>query len=131
MVHEGRRFGKGEPRLTIRWERVPFRVYPPDSRPAARDGFIVNPWNREDKETDQEYDNYEEEDDDLEEEHAGEWELDPSDPEHPDFDLSEAAGDWAWRPQKSPIVLRRGFVFFVSLLLVVVILIPVFLRLIG
>jgi hypothetical protein len=92
----------------------------------------VNRWNREDEEIDREYDNYDEEDgEDGEEELTGEWELDPGDPEHPDFDLSEAAGDWAWRPQKSAIVLRRGFVFFVSILLVVVMLIPLLLRLMS
>ena len=26
------------------------------------------------------------------------WELDPSDPRHPDYDLSEAAGYGAWEP---------------------------------
>ncbi len=95
----------------------------------AGDGLIVNRWNREDEEIEQEYDDYDEED--FEEELTGEWELDPGDPEHPDFDLSEAAGDWAWQPKKSAIVLRRGFVFFVSILLVIVMLIPLFLRLMG
>lgn len=90
---------------------------------------MVNPWNREDEET---YGGFDEEDDeDFEEDLEGEWELDPGDPDHPDFDLSEAAGDWAWQPQKSAIVLRRGFVFFVSLLLIIVILIPLFIRVTG
>ena len=89
----------------------------------------MNPWNRQDEKSYQDYD--EEDDEDFEGEPGSEWELDPGDPEHPDFDLSEAAGDWAWQPQKSSIVLRRGFVFFVSLLLIVVILIPLFVRIMG
>ncbi len=89
----------------------------------------MNPWNREDEKSYQDYD--EEDDEDFEEELEGEWELDPGDPEHPDFDLSESAGDWAWRPQKSAIVLRRGFVFFVSILLIIVMLIPLFIRVTG
>jgi hypothetical protein len=88
----------------------------------------VNRWDREGEE----YEDYgEEEEEEFEDELEGEWELDPSDPDHPDFDLSEAAGDWAWRPQKSAIVLRRGFVFFVSILLIIVILIPLFIRISG
>jgi len=30
------------------------------------------------------------------------WELDPNDPRHPDYDLSEDAGYGAWEPAEKP-----------------------------
>jgi hypothetical protein len=43
-----------------------------------------------------------------EEDLEGEWELDPNDPAHPDYDLSEAAGYSDWEPAPKPWYLRRS-----------------------
>jgi hypothetical protein len=56
----------------------------------------------------------EEDEEDLE----GEWELDPNDPSHPDYDLSEAAGYAEWEPRPRPWLLREGVVFGITLLVV-------------
>jgi hypothetical protein len=69
----------------------------------------------------------EEEEDELE----GEWELDPNDPTHPDYDLSEAAGYGGWEPAPKPILLRRGVVVAVTVLAIVGMMIPVVWRMLG
>lgn len=71
---------------------------------------------------------------DLEEEEGedeleGEWELDPSDPSHPDHDLSEAAGYAEWEPSPKPVFLRRGMVLLLTILVIVGLLIPLLVRL--
>lgn len=66
----------------------------------------------------------EEGDDELE----GEWELDPNDPTHPDYDLSEAAGYADWEPSPKPALLRRGAVLLITLLILAALLMPVLLR---
>jgi len=69
------------------------------------------------------------EEDGDEEKLEGEWELDPSDPTHPDYDLSVAAGYGGWEPEPKPILLRRGVVVAVTVLVIVALLIPFVLRL--
>ena len=54
----------------------------------------------------------------LEEELEGEWELDPSDPSHPDYDLSESAGYAYWEPAPKPWFVRRGVILAVTLLVI-------------
>ena len=53
-----------------------------------------------------------------EEELEGAWELDPNDPSHPDFDLSESAGYAYWEPTPKPWFVRRGVIFAVTLLVI-------------
>ena len=55
----------------------------------------------------------EEEEEDLEG-----LELDPNDPTHPDYDLSDAAGYAEWEPSPKPVLLWRGVVLVVSLLII-------------
>ena len=64
-----------------------------------------------------------------EEELEGEWELDPNDPSHPDYDLSESAGYADWKPSPKPVLLRRGAVLLISLLVIAGLTIPLLLRL--
>jgi hypothetical protein len=57
------------------------------------------------------------------------WELDPTDPGHPDHDLSEAAGYGAWEPVEKPNPwLRRGLVIL-SLLAILGLILPALIRL--
>ena len=65
-----------------------------------------------------------------EEELEGEWELDPNDPSHPDYDLSVSAGYGGWEPVPKPFLLRRGVVLGITLLVIAGLLIPVLLRVI-
>ena len=53
------------------------------------------------------------------EEFEGEWELDPNDPTHPDYDLSVAAGYGNWEPAPKPLLARRGVILLVTLVLVI------------
>lgn len=71
---------------------------------------------------------------DLEEEEGedeleGEWELDPNEPSHPDYDLSESAGYADWEPSPKPVLLRRGMVLLLTILVIVGLLIPLLVRL--
>ncbi len=59
-----------------------------------------------------------------EEELDGEWELDPNDPSHPDYDLSVSAGYGEWEPEPKPLLLWRGVVVGLSLLILLGLLIP-------
>ncbi|MDP3768390.1 MAG: hypothetical protein U1B78_02905 [Dehalococcoidia bacterium] len=68
--------------------------------------------------------------DEEEEELEGEWELDPNDPTHPDYDLSESAGYAEWEGTPKPVLLRRGMVLLLTLLIIAGLLIPFLLRLI-
>lgn len=64
------------------------------------------------------------------EELEGDWELDPSDPSHPDHDLSEAAGYAYWEPSPKPLLARRGAILLVTLLVIAgLVIIPVLARL--
>ena len=59
----------------------------------------------------------------------GEWELDPNDPSHPDYDLSQAAGYASWGPAPKPWYVRRGVLLLVAVLVILGLLIPVLARL--
>jgi hypothetical protein len=61
----------------------------------------------------------------VEEELEGEWELDPNDPSHPDYDLSEAAGYSGWEPAPKAWYLRRGVIVLVAVLVIAGLLVPV------
>jgi hypothetical protein len=60
-----------------------------------------------------------------EEELEGQWELDPNDPTHPDYDLSEAAGHGGWEPEPTPIFLRRGVVLAVTVVVLIALLVTI------
>ena len=66
---------------------------------------------------------------DGEEELEGQWELDPNDPTHPDYDLSESAGYADWEPAPKPVLLWRGIVLGFTLLVLGALMIPLLLRL--
>jgi hypothetical protein len=57
------------------------------------------------------------------------WELDPSDPSHPDHDLSEAAGYGAWEPAEKPSPWLRRVLLALSILAVLGMTVPALLRL--
>ncbi len=80
-------------------------------------------------EKDEPEDVYEEGGDEDEDELEGEWELDPNDPTHPDYDLSEAAGYAEWGPAPKPLLIRRGTVLLLTLLVLAGLVIPILLRL--
>jgi hypothetical protein len=62
-------------------------------------------------------------DDDSEDE-DDRWELDdPTDPEHPDFDLSEAAGYTDWDSKRRP-VLPRALMVAIAIILIAAMLWP-------
>ncbi len=63
------------------------------------------------------------------EELEGQWELDPNDPTHPDYDLSESAGYADWEPAPKSVLLRRGVVLGFTLLVIGALMIPLLLRL--
>jgi hypothetical protein len=59
------------------------------------------------------------------------WELDPTDPSHPDHDLSEATGYGAWEPaEKHNTWLRRALVVL-SLLAILGLILPALIRLLS
>jgi hypothetical protein len=62
-------------------------------------------------------------DEGLEEEVEGEWELDPNDPTHPDHDLSESAGYANWEPSPEPWLTQRNVLIAITVLIVVCIVI--------
>ncbi len=66
-------------------------------------------------------------DDEDEEELEGEWELDPSDPSHPDHDLSTSSS-YLWEPPPKPLYLRRGVIVAVTILVILGLLLPVLAR---
>lgn len=59
----------------------------------------------------------------------GEWELDPNDPTHPDYDLSIAHGYSNWEPQRTPLLARAGFVIIISLIIVAALVVTILPRL--
>ncbi len=63
-----------------------------------------------------------------EEELAGEWELDPNDPSHPDHDLSESAGYSDWDPAPKPWYVRRGALLLIAVLVIIGLLFPTLAR---
>ncbi len=56
------------------------------------------------------------------------WELDPNDPAHPDFDLSEAAGYSDWEPKRAPGTLWRPILVVVSVLIILALILPPLIR---
>ena len=66
---------------------------------------------------------------DEEGELEGDWELDPNDPEHPDYDLSVSAGYGNWEPSPKPLLVRRGVMLLLSLLVILGLFIPLLVRL--
>ena len=67
-----------------------------------------------------------EDEDELDE---GVWELDPNDPTHPDYDLSESAGYTDWEPAPKPVLLRRGVMLLLTALVIFGLMLPFLLRL--
>jgi hypothetical protein len=70
----------------------------------------------------------EEEEVDEEEWAEGEWELDPTDPSHPDHDLSEAAPYVGGERPSRALPLARWVIWVFSLLVILSLLLPVLLR---
>jgi hypothetical protein len=60
-----------------------------------------------------------------EEELEGEWELDPNDPTHPDYDLSEAAGYVGWEPARTTLLARAGVVLLITLVVVIALVVTI------
>ena len=56
------------------------------------------------------------------------WELDPNDPSHPDYDLSEAAGYGRWEPLGQGQSRLQRIVVTVTILLLAALLVPVLIR---
>jgi hypothetical protein len=56
------------------------------------------------------------------------WELDPNDPSHPDYDLSEAAGYGRWEPLEQGQSRRQRILVIVAFLLVAAIVLPLLVR---
>ena len=56
------------------------------------------------------------------------WELDPNDPSHPDYDLSEAAGYGRWEPLEQGQSRLQRIVVTVTILLLAALLVPVLIR---
>ncbi len=59
------------------------------------------------------------------------WELDPTDPSHPDHDLSEATGYGAWEPAAKPNPWLRRVLVILSLLAVLGLILPALIRLLA
>jgi len=56
------------------------------------------------------------------------WELDPNDPSHPDYDLSEAAGYGRWEPLEQGQSRWQRIIVAVTILLLAALLVPVMIR---
>jgi hypothetical protein len=56
------------------------------------------------------------------------WELDPNDPSHPDYDLSEATGYGRWEPLEQGQSRRQRIIVAVTILLLAALLVPVLIR---
>ena len=56
------------------------------------------------------------------------WELDPNDPSHPDYDLSDAAGYGRWEPLEQGQSRRQRIIVVVAILLLLAILLPLLVR---
>jgi len=56
------------------------------------------------------------------------WELDPNDPSHPDYDLSEAAGYGRWEPLERGQSQRQQIIVAACILLLMALLVPVLIR---
>jgi hypothetical protein len=56
------------------------------------------------------------------------WELDPNDPGHPDYDLSEAAGYSGWEPLEQGQSRWQRIIVVVSILVLMALLVSVLIR---
>jgi hypothetical protein len=56
------------------------------------------------------------------------WELDPNDPSHPDYDLSETAGYGGWEPLEQGQSRRQRIIVVVTILLLIALLVPLLIR---
>jgi hypothetical protein len=56
------------------------------------------------------------------------WELDPNDPSHPDYDLSDAAGYGRWEPLEQGHTRRQRIIAVVAILLIAALVVPVLVR---
>ena len=56
------------------------------------------------------------------------WELDPNEPSHPDYDLSDAAGYGRWEPLEQGQSRRQRIIVVVAILLLLAILLPLLVR---
>jgi hypothetical protein len=54
-----------------------------------------------------------------------EYEDDPNDPRHPDFDLSESGGWYEYEPHPKPWFTRRWVLLIVAVLVIVAMIAPV------
>ena len=59
------------------------------------------------------------------------WELDPTDPSHPDYDLSEAAGYGTWEPTEKRSPWLRRVLVVVSILIILGMLLPALIRILS
>jgi hypothetical protein len=59
------------------------------------------------------------------------WELDPTDPSHPDHDLSETADYGAWEPSEKPNPWPRRVLVALSLLAILGLILPALIRLLS
>ena len=59
------------------------------------------------------------------------WELDPTDPSHPDHDLSEAPSYGAWEPAEKPSPWLRRALVVVSILVILGMLLPALIRILS
>ncbi len=57
------------------------------------------------------------------------WELDPNDPRHPDYDLSEKAGYGAWEPAQKPNRWLRPLLVALAILAVLGLTLPALIQL--
>jgi len=64
-----------------------------------------------------------------EEELEGEWELDPNDPTHPDYDLSLAHGYSNWEPAPKPWLARTGVILLITAVIIIALLVTILPRL--
>lgn len=56
------------------------------------------------------------------------WELDPNDPSHPDYDLSDSVGYGGWEPLEQGQSRRQRIIVAVAILLLGAILVPLLVR---
>ena len=59
------------------------------------------------------------------------WERDPTDPSHPDYDLSEAAGYGTWEPTEKRSPWLRRVLVVVSILIILGMLLPALIRILS
>ncbi len=58
----------------------------------------------------------------------GQWELDPNDPTHPDYDLSLAHGYSDWEPAPTPWLARTGVILLITVVIIIALLVTIVAR---